>query len=164
MAGLFILKRNHMPRTLKGEPAAREQKRFDARYREMLEDCSNRLMRFHEQGPIIGWKKCYGPDGGSLVKLSIPTESRLAFFRSRLRTTEPWEWAAEFADVLEVIAGPAISIAGKSQGHQTRYVAGERVTCHRWNPELPTGGIFFFPSCSDALRFAPTLRVPVKNQ
>jgi hypothetical protein len=99
-----------------------------------------RLSIVPEDGSFIGWKKCRA---GVIIKLLIPEDAKRSNSTGR-------KCRAERATVLEVI-GAAV---GESFYDDTfRYVKGETVSPHSWNPDRWTecgGGIHFFITRAEA--------------
>jgi hypothetical protein len=96
--------------------------------------------RILPEGDLIGWKKC---KSDVIVKLKIPADAKRSHAFGR-------KCRAQFADVLEVI-GSDHGIA--NHDGKTKYVAGERVTCHEWDENWQqecAGGIHFFITREEA--------------
>ena len=101
------------------------------------------------EGDIIGWKKCRTRSGGSaVVKLRIPADAKRSNATGR-------KCRAEYAEVLDIIAGDDTNIDIAYSTHDTEfaYRVGETVRpdsfeVDRWNECAP--GIHFFITRTEA--------------
>jgi hypothetical protein len=84
-------------------------------------------------GDIVGWKKC---NNGILVKMLIPASARRSNATGR-------KCRAEFAEVLEIIGGDAVT---DQHGPRTEYRVGEIVQADKWDENR-------FNECSNGIHF-----------